>query len=136
MVGALATIGDLVSPRERGQYMGYMLAAMMVAMIAGPMVGAYITDSLSWRGIFSINMPIGAVALAYIYATLHLPRHKIQHMIDYLGAAILAVGATAIVLVATWGGSQYGWGSAPIMTLIALAGRPGPALLLGLNKAL
>ncbi len=66
-------------------------------------------------------MPIGAVALAYIFATLHLPRQKIQHMIDYLGAAVLAVGATAIVLVTTWGGSQYGWGSAPIMTLIAVA---------------
>jgi len=121
MVGALATIGDLVSPRERGQYMGYMMAAMMVAMIAGPLVGGYITDTLSWRWIFYINMPIGAVALAYIFATLHLPRQKIQHMIDYLGAAVLAVGATAIVLVTTWGGSQYGWGSAPIMTLIAVA---------------
>src|SRR5712691_6568096 len=121
MVGAIATIGDLVSPRERGQYMGYMMAAMMVAMIAGPLVGGYITDTLSWRWIFYINMPIGAVALAYIFATLHQPRQKIQHMIDYLGAAVLAVGATAIVLVTTWGGSQYGWGSAPIMTLIAVA---------------
>src|SRR5260221_5681015 len=121
MVGALATIGDLVSPRERGQYMGYMMAAMMVAMIAGPLVGGYITDTLSWRWIFFINMPIGAVALAYLFATLHLPRQKIQHMIDYLGAAVVAGGATAIVLVTTWGGSQYGWGSAPIMTLIAVA---------------
>jgi len=120
MVGALATIGDLVSPRERGQYMGYMMAAMMVAMIAGPPVGGYITDTLSWRWIFSINMPIGAVALAYIFATLHLPRLKIQHTIDYLGAAVLAVGATAIVLVTTWGGSQYAWGSPEIMSLIAV----------------
>src|SRR5260221_9570995 len=61
MVGVFATIGDLVSPRERGQYMGYMMAAMMVAMIAGPLVGGYITDTLSWRWIFYINMPIGAV---------------------------------------------------------------------------
>ncbi len=120
MVGALATIGDLVSPRERGQYMGYMMAAMMIAMIAGPLVGGYITDTLSWRWIFYINMPIGAVALAYIFATLHLPRHKIQHTIDYLGAAVLAVGATAIVLVTTWGGSQYAWGSPEIMSLIAV----------------
>ncbi len=121
MVGALATIGDLVSPRERGQYMGYMMAAMMIAMIAGPLVGGYITDSLSWRWIFYINMPIGGAALAYIIAFLHLPRHKVAHKIDYLGAAILAVGATAIVLVTTWGGNQYGWGSAPIMTLIVIA---------------
>jgi EmrB/QacA subfamily drug resistance transporter len=120
MVGALATIGDLVSPRERGQYMGYMMAAMMIAMIAGPLVGGYITDALSWRWIFYINMPIGAVALAYIFATLHLPRHKIQHTIDYLGATVLAVGATAIVLVTTWGGTQYAWGSPTIISLIAV----------------
>jgi len=121
MVGAIATIGDLVSPRERGQYMGYMMAAMMVAMIAGPLVGGYITDTLSWRWIFYINMPIGAAALLYIMAVLHLPVHKIAHKIDYLGAAVLAVGATAIVLVTTWGGSQYAWGSATILSMIALA---------------
>jgi EmrB/QacA subfamily drug resistance transporter len=120
MVGALATIGDLVSPRERGQYMGYMMAAMMIAMIAGPLVGGYITDTLSWRWIFYINMPIGAVALAYIIATLHLPRNKIEHAIDYLGAAALAVGATAIVLVTTWGGTQYTWGSPEIISLVGV----------------
>ena len=121
MVGAIATIGDLVSPRERGQYMGYMMAAMMIAMIAGPLVGGYITDSLSWRWIFYINMPVGGAALLYIIATLHLPIHKIAHKIDYLGSAVLAVGATAIVLVTTWGGSQYAWGSATIMSLVAAA---------------
>ena len=121
MVGALATIGDLVSPRERGQYMGYMMAAMMLAMIAGPLVGGYITDTLSWRWIFYINMPVGGAALAYIIATLHLPKHKVQHKIDYLGAGVLAIGATAIVLVTTWGGSQYAWGSVTIMSLIVIA---------------
>ncbi|HET9897760.1 MAG TPA: MDR family MFS transporter [Streptosporangiaceae bacterium] len=121
MVGAIATIGDMVSPRERGQYMGYMMAAMMIAMIAGPLVGGYITDSLSWRWIFYINMPVGGAALLYIIATLHLPVHKIAHKIDYLGAAVLAVGATAIVLVTTWGGSQYAWGSATILSLIVIA---------------
>ena len=73
MVGAIATLGDLVSPRERGQYMGYMMAAMMVAMVGGPLVGGYITDSLSWRWIFYINMPVGGAALIYLAATLHLP---------------------------------------------------------------
>jgi len=121
LVGAIATLGDLVPPRERGQYMGYMMATMMLAMIAGPLVGGYITDSLSWRWIFYINMPVGGAALLYLAATLHLPRRKVQHKIDYLGAALLALAATAIVLLTTWGGSQYGWGSPVIVGLAVLA---------------
>jgi EmrB/QacA subfamily drug resistance transporter len=121
MVGAIATIGDMVSPRERGQYMGYMMAAMMLAMIAGPLLGGYITDSLSWRWIFYINMPIGGAALIYLALTLHLPVRKVQHKIDYLGAGVLAVGATAIVLLTTWGGTEYPWLSGQIIGLAVLA---------------
>jgi EmrB/QacA subfamily drug resistance transporter len=117
MVGVIATIGDMVSPRERGQYMGYMMAAMMLAMIAGPLVGGYITDSLSWRWIFYINMPVGGAALIYIWTTLHLPYKKVPHKIDYLGAGMLAIAATAIVLLTTWGGTQYRWGSGQILGL-------------------
>jgi EmrB/QacA subfamily drug resistance transporter len=120
MVGAIATIGDLVSPRERGQYMGYMMAAMTLAMIAGPLVGGGITDAWGWRWIFYINMPIGAAALVYLYFTLHLPRKRIQHKIDYSGVVVTAIGATAIVLLTTWGGSQYGWSSWEILVLAAL----------------
>src|SRR5579875_2298042 len=119
MVGAIATLGDLVSPRERGTYMGYMMATMMVAMVAGPLVGGYITDSLSWRWIFYINMPVGGAALLYLAFTLHVPRKKVEHKIDYLGSAVLAVAATAVVLLTTWGGSQYGWGSPEIIGLAA-----------------
>jgi len=120
MVGAIATIGDLVPPRERGQYMGYMMAAMMLAMIAGPLVGGYITDALSWRWIFYINMPIGGAALLYLAATLHLPRRRIEHKVDYLGAGVIAVGATAIVLLTTWGGTQFPWGSWQILMLAGI----------------
>jgi EmrB/QacA subfamily drug resistance transporter len=121
MTGVLAAIGDLVSPRERGQYVGIMMAVMMGAMITGPLVGGYITDSLSWRWIFYINMPIGGAALLYLAFRLHLPRHKVPHKVDYLGAAVLAVAVTAIVLLTTWGGTQYAWGSAVILTLITVA---------------
>jgi len=121
LVGAIATIGDLVSPRERGQYMGYIMASMTLAMIAGPLVGGYITDSLSWRWIFYINMPIGGAALIYLALTLHLPRHVVKHKIDYLGAALLAVAASSLVLLTTWGGTQYPWRSAQIMGLGAIA---------------
>jgi EmrB/QacA subfamily drug resistance transporter len=121
MVGVIATIGDLVSPRERGQYMGYMMASMMLALIAGPLVGGYITDSLSWRWIFYINMPVGGAALIYLWTTLHLPYKKIPHKIDYLGAGVLAIAATAIVLLTTWGGSQYPWRSTMIIGLGVVA---------------
>jgi EmrB/QacA subfamily drug resistance transporter len=121
MVGVIATIGDMVSPRERGQYMGYMMAAMMMAMVAGPLVGGYITDDLSWRWIFYINMPIGGAALIYLWVTLHLPFKRVQHRIDYLGAATLAVVSTAVVLLTTWGGTEYPWASPEIIGLGALA---------------
>jgi EmrB/QacA subfamily drug resistance transporter len=93
----------------------------MLAMIAGPLAGGYITDSLSWRWIFYINMPVGGAALIYLAATLRMPAHKVQHKIDYLGAALLAAGATAIVLLTTWGGSQYAWGSPEIIGLAVAA---------------
>jgi len=121
LVGAIATIGDLVSPRERGQYMGYIMAAMTLAMVAGPLVGGYITDSLSWRWIFYINMPIGGAALVYLALTLHVPLHKVKHKIDYLGAALLTVAASSLVLLTTWGGTQYPWRSAQIIGLGAVA---------------
>jgi EmrB/QacA subfamily drug resistance transporter len=121
MVGAMATIGDLVSPRERGQYMGYMMGAMTLAMIAGPLVGGYITDSLSWRWIFYINMPIGGAALVYLALTMHLPRKRVKHRVDYLGVAVLAVAATAVVLLTTWAGNQYAWGSPEILALGGVA---------------
>jgi EmrB/QacA subfamily drug resistance transporter len=121
MVGVIATIGDLVSPRERGQYMGYMMAAMMLAMIAGPLVGGYITDDLSWRWIFYINMPVGGAALVYLWATLHVPSRKVEHKIDYLGAGTLAIAATSVVLLTTWGGTEYAWRSAQIIGLGSVA---------------
>ena len=120
LTGAIATIGDLVSPRERGQYMGYMMGAMTLAMVAGPLAGGYITDNLSWRWIFYINMPVGGLALLYLAATMHLPRRRVEHKVDYLGAAVLGVAATAIILMTTWGGTQYAWGSAPIIGLLVL----------------
>jgi EmrB/QacA subfamily drug resistance transporter len=125
-VGVFATIGDLVSPRERGQYTGYMMAAMMLAMVGGPLIGGYITDSLSWRWIFYINMPVGGAALVYLTAVLRLPHKRTSHKIDYLGAGVLAVAVTSIVLLTTWGGTQYAWASAPIvglgtLTVVAVA---------------
>ena len=127
MVGVMAIIGDLIPPRERGKYQGMMAGVMALAMIAGPLVGGTITDHLGWRWSFYINLPLGAVALAAVSAVLHLPKKRAQARIDYLGAGLLTVGITSIVLVTTWGGSEYAWGSAMIMELIGI----GVAALVG-----
>jgi EmrB/QacA subfamily drug resistance transporter len=122
MVGAIASIGDIVPPRERGRYMSYMMVVMMLATIGGPLAGGWITEAFSWRWIFYINLPLGGAALVYLMATLHLPVRRVAHRIDYLGGALLAIFATAIILIATWGGTEYPWGSAEILGLAAVAG--------------
>ena len=121
MVGAISILGELVSPRERGKYMGYIMAVMMVATIGGPLAGGFITDNLSWRWVFYINLPIGGVAFVYLARVLKLPATRTEHKIDYLGAGLLALAATSIVLVSTWGGTEFAWGSGRILGLSALA---------------
>ncbi|MGW5659717.1 MDR family MFS transporter [Streptomyces sp. NPDC003758] len=127
MVGVMAIIGDLIPPRERGKYQGMMAGVMALAMIGGPLVGGTITDNWGWRWAFYINLPLGVVALGAISVVLHLPKKRSQARVDYLGAALLTVGITSIVLVTTWGGSQYAWTSARIMELIGI----GVAALVG-----
>ncbi|GAB3139405.1 MDR family MFS transporter [Microbispora hainanensis] len=123
IVGVMSIIGDLVPPRERGQYQGIMAAIMSLAMIAGPLVGGFITDNLNWRWAFYVNLPLGGVALLWLVLKLHLPRHRTEHRIDWLGAAVLTVAITAIVLITSWGGQEHGypWGSWQILGLAALA---------------
>jgi len=121
MVGAMATIGEIVPPRQRGKYMSYFMVVMMLATIGGPLVGGWITEAFSWRWIFYINLPLGGAALVYLIATLHMPARRVEHRIDYLGGILLGVVATAIILVATWGGTEYSWASAQVLGLIALA---------------
>ncbi|MQA94613.1 MAG: DHA2 family efflux MFS transporter permease subunit [Streptosporangiales bacterium] len=121
MVGAMAIIGDLIPPRERGRYQGYMAAVMPLAMIGGPLLGGFITDNLDWRWAFYVNLPLGAVALLVVGLTMKLPKHRLEARIDYLGAALLTAASVSVVLVTTWGGSQYAWGSPTILGLIALA---------------
>lgn len=121
LVGVLAIIGDLVPPRERGRYQGMIAGIMAIALVAGPLVGGFITDHLSWRWAFYVNLPLGGVALVLLVATLRLPRYRTEHRIDWLGAALLAVGITAMVLITTWGGNEYAWRSPQIVGLVSLA---------------
>src|SRR5512147_1703074 len=127
MVGVIAIIGDLIPPRERGKYTGMMAGVMALAMVAGPLVGGTITDNWGWRWSFYINLPPGAVPLMLVTAVLHLPKKRAKARIDYPGVALLTVGITAIVLVTTWGGTEYAWTSAGMMELSGI----GVAALVG-----
>ncbi|WP_327067552.1 MFS transporter [Kitasatospora sp. NBC_01250] len=121
MVGVMSIMGALVSPRERGKYQGMFAAVMAIATVGGPLLGGFITDHFSWHWIFYINLPLGAVALAVVWVTLHLPKVRSDAKVDYLGALLLTVGITSLVLITTWGGTQYAWGSKHIIGLIVLA---------------
>ena len=120
MVGAQAIIGDVVSPAERGRYMGVIGSAFAVASVLGPLLGGFFTDSsLTWRWVFYINLPVGAVALVVVAAALHTPRFVVHHKVDWAGSAVLSVAATALILAVTWGGTEYAWGSPVILGLLA-----------------
>src|SRR6201991_1465846 len=106
-----AAIADLFSPRERGRYQGYIGAMWATAAIAGPLLGGTLTDAASWRWIFFINLPLGAFALVVVMRTMSPGGRTREHSIDYLGAALLTVGVSCILLACAWGGRTYPWDS-------------------------
>jgi EmrB/QacA subfamily drug resistance transporter len=112
-------IGDIISARERGRYMGYIGAVFGVASIAGPLVGGWITDNLSWRWLFYVNLPFGAAALAFVVAYLHVPHVRRRHKLDYVGFVALPIALVAVLLATTWGGTTYPWDSWQIISLYA-----------------
>ncbi|MEC3953989.1 MDR family MFS transporter [Nocardia sp. CDC153] len=133
--GAFAIIGELIPPRERAKYMGMTASVMAFATIGGPLVGGFVTDHLGWRWAFYLNLPLGIIAFAWCQATLHLTARRPNAKIDYLGAALLTVTISAIVLIATWGGSEYAWGSPQVLTAIAVAAIGLPAFLWSQTRA-
>jgi EmrB/QacA subfamily drug resistance transporter len=117
IIGAQAIIGDVISPRERGKYMGYFGAVFGVATVAGPLLGGYLTDDVSWRWVFYVNVPLGIIALAIVIFALKLPKHARKPKLDILGMFLLAAASTCIVLFSTWGGTTYPWHSRVIIGL-------------------
>jgi len=118
---AQTTVGDLIVPRERGKYQGLFGAVFASCSVAGPLLGGFITDYLSWRWIFYVNLPIGAAALFLIAIGLRTHCNVIKHRIDYTGAAFLTCGTVCLLLFLSWGGSVYPWASPVIITLAAIA---------------
>ena len=107
-----AVVGDIVPPRERGRYQGLFGGVFGVASVAGPLLGGFIVQHVSWRWIFYVNLPVGVAALAVIGITLPAVHGRARPVIDYLGAGLLASGLSAVVLVTSLGGTTWEWGSA------------------------
>src|SRR5437762_4258086 len=118
---SLAVIGGIVPPRDRGRWQGLIGAVFASASIIGPAVGGFIVDNTTWRWIFLVNLPIGAVALVVIALTMPKRKVRAEHEIDWLGAGLLAAGTAALLLGLVWAGRDYAWTSGHVLGALAVA---------------
>jgi EmrB/QacA subfamily drug resistance transporter len=102
-------LSDLVSPRERGRYMGYLGAVMAVGMVAGPLLGGIITDGLGWRWCFYVGVPFAVAAIVVLQRTLHLPRRRREARIDYAGAVLISAGVSLLLIWISFAGNEFDW---------------------------
>ncbi len=136
MTLAMATVGDLVAPRERGRYQGYIAATFAIATVVGPLVGGTLVDHASWRWVFFVNLPLGAAALLGLHLRLPAPAAEpAGRPLDASGAALLAAATSTLMLTCIWGGARYAWDSAEILGLIGVTVLLSIALLLRERRA-
>jgi EmrB/QacA subfamily drug resistance transporter len=121
MVISMAVVGDLVAPRDRGRYQGLFGGVFGVATVAGPLLGGFFVDNLSWRWIFYVNLPLGALALLVISVAFRDRHVTERHSIDWLGTIVLTGGVSGIVLYTSLGGTSYTW-DAPGMVAALVGG--------------
>ena len=121
MILSQAVVGDVIAPRERGRYQGYMGTVFGVSSVAGPLIGGFFTDHLTWRWVFYVNIPVGIAALMVTSVALRLPMHRFERGIDYRGAFLMVAGISALLLLTSWGGIEYAWGS-PVIIGLGIAG--------------
>ncbi|MFC7988012.1 MFS transporter [Streptomyces pilosus] len=119
MIGVQAIMADVVPARQRGRFMGLIGAAFGLASVAGPLLGGWFTDHLSWRWCFYVNVPFGLVTMAVVALVLKLPKPAARGRFDVLGTLLLAAASTCLVLLTTWGGTEYAWDSRTVLGLAA-----------------
>jgi EmrB/QacA subfamily drug resistance transporter len=122
MANAFTVIGDLFPPAERGKYQGLMSANFAISSIIGPILGGFITDTISWHWVFFVNVPIGvAIISLFIFYFPHIKPETTKHRIDYMGVIILILAVVPLMLALSWGGSEYQWNSSQIIGLFAFS---------------
>jgi MFS family permease len=115
----MAVVGDLVAPHDRGRYQGLFGGVFGVSVVAGPLLGGFFVDNLSWRWIFYVNLPVGVVALAVIATSLRSREVTTRHRIDWLGTVVLAAGLSSVILYTSLGGTSYAWDAPGMLAAIS-----------------
>ena len=118
---AFVIVGDVVSPRQRGRWIGLFTAIFTASAVTGPLIGGLLVDGPGWRWVFWSVLPIGLVALFVTHRGLDLPFATRPAVIDWLGIALLIIGSTALILIPVWGGDTYAWTSMPMLVTAAIA---------------
>lgn len=124
MAISFTILGDVLTPRQRGRYMGYFSGTFALAGVAGPVIGGFLVDAINWRWIFFVNLPVGLIAFLVVSRNLRLDLPVRDHRIDYLGATLLIASVSALLVVTSWAGPERGW-SSPTSLWLAGAGLLG-----------